>query len=335
MAKKPDEIAKALGVSITTVRLVLGGKAEKYRISKATQARINEYVAEHGVKFDLTARSLKLKRTNTFGLIIPRLSNPFFAKLSEELEHRCRKQGYQLIISCSNSDEETEKTLVNGLVQRNVDGLFVVSSTVQSQQYLGKTISKPLVFLDRGYGQTKAPVITSSNFEGGKDLSTAISAYAEGEPVYFLIGGCQQPTIMERARGYAQVMPEGQKAGWIINSERNRTSDGEQMMLALWDKLGKAPQNLMVSSLPVLEGALAVLRGKLGHIPADMRLATFDENQMLDFLPNEIWSLKQNEAEWATAALQAMKETLEGETPSGKTIMTSLIHRSRDNSVKV
>ncbi|QUS57162.1 LacI family DNA-binding transcriptional regulator [Pseudovibrio brasiliensis] len=330
MAKKPDEIAKALGVSITTVRLVLGGKAEKYRISKATQARIREYVEEHGVKFDLTARSLKLKRTNTFGLIIPRLANPFFAKLSEELEHRCRETGYQLIISCSNSDEETEKELASGLVQRNVDGLFVVSSTSDSQQHLGKTISKPMVFLDRDYGNTDAPIITSSNFEGAKDLAAAIAKHADGEPVYFLIGGSNQPTITERARGYLEVMPQNTEKDWTLQSARNRTQDGEQMMLELWEKLGKAPQNLMVSSLPVLEGALAVLREKLGHIPPQLRLATFDDNKMLSFLPNEIWSVKQNEAEWAEAALEAMTQTMSSEKAHSKTIATRLIHRPKD-----
>ncbi|KZK92229.1 Catabolite repressor/activator [Pseudovibrio sp. Ad5] len=330
MAKKPDEIAKALGVSITTVRLVLGGKAEKYRISKATQARIREYVEEHGVKFDLTARSLKLKRTNTFGLIIPRLANPFFAKLSEELEHRCRETGYQLIISCSNSDEETEKELANGLVQRNVDGLFVVSSTSGSQQHLGNTITKPMVFLDRDYGNTDAPVITSSNFEGAKDLTAAIAKAAGNEPVYFLIGGSNQPTIIERARGYLDVMPDNAGEDWTLQSARNRTQDGEQMMQTLWDKLGTAPQNLMASSLPVLEGALAVLRERLGHIPAQLRLATFDDDKMLSFLPNEIWSIKQQEPEWAEAALQAMTQTMSSEQPHSKTIATRLIHRPKD-----
>ncbi len=326
MAKKPDEIAKALGVSITTVRLVLGGKAEKYRISQSTQARIHDYVKQHGVKFDLTARSLKLKRTHTFGLIIPRLANPFFARVSEELEHRCREAEYQLIISCSNSDEETEKELADGLVQRNVDGLFVVSSTSHCQKHLSNSISKPLVFLDRDYGDTTAPIITSSNYEGARELSAALLKRAEDEPVYFLVGGIDQPTIKERVQGYLEVMPSLAGNAWVLQSERNRTQDGEQMMLALWEKLGKPPKNLMVSSLPVLEGALAVLRSKLGLMPPKLRLGTFDDNRMLPFLPNEVWSVKQDEAEWAVAALKAMTQIINGQAPQSKTIATRLLH---------
>jgi LacI family fructose operon transcriptional repressor len=58
------------------VRLVLGGKAEQYRISAKTQ-RINDYIAENGLVVNHIARSLKLNKTETLGLVIPRLSNLF------------------------------------------------------------------------------------------------------------------------------------------------------------------------------------------------------------------------------------------------------------------
>lgn len=83
MAKTIEQIANALDLSITTVRLVLNGKAERYRISVKTQEKIADYVNEYGYTVNHTARSLKLNKTETFGLVIPRLSNPFFAALAE------------------------------------------------------------------------------------------------------------------------------------------------------------------------------------------------------------------------------------------------------------
>lgn len=77
MAKTVEQVAKALDISITTVRLVLGGKAEQYRISAKTQQRINDYIAENGLVVNHIARSLKLNKTETLGLVIPRLSNLF------------------------------------------------------------------------------------------------------------------------------------------------------------------------------------------------------------------------------------------------------------------
>lgn len=77
MAKTVEQVAVALEISITTVRLVLGGKAEQYRISAKTQQRINDYIAENGLVVNHIARSLKLNKTETLGLVIPRLSNLF------------------------------------------------------------------------------------------------------------------------------------------------------------------------------------------------------------------------------------------------------------------
>ncbi|NAS61423.1 hypothetical protein CVE36_04715, partial [Pseudomonas syringae pv. actinidiae] len=79
--KTVEQIASALKLSVTTVRLVLNGKAEQYRISAKTQQRIHQYVTEYGYTVNHVARSLKLNKTETLGLIVPRLSNLFFSTL--------------------------------------------------------------------------------------------------------------------------------------------------------------------------------------------------------------------------------------------------------------
>ena len=73
MAKTVEQIAKDLNLSVTTVRLVLSGKAEQYRISVKTQSRINEHVERFGYTLNHSARSLKLNKTETLGLIVPNI----------------------------------------------------------------------------------------------------------------------------------------------------------------------------------------------------------------------------------------------------------------------
>ena len=120
MAKTVEQIAKDLNLSVTTVRLVLSGKAEQYRISVKTQSRINEHVERFGYTLNHSARSLKLNKTETLGLIVPNISNVFFATLAEKLELRCRRSGYQLMISCTYNDVDYENKLVKALMARNV-----------------------------------------------------------------------------------------------------------------------------------------------------------------------------------------------------------------------
>ena len=85
MSKTIDEIAHDTGLSRTTVTLTLNGQADQYRISKATQQLVRDYVAKHGYAINHTARSLKLKRSDVVGFVVPDLANAFFARLMAAL----------------------------------------------------------------------------------------------------------------------------------------------------------------------------------------------------------------------------------------------------------
>lgn len=174
MAKTVEQIASDLNLSVTTVRLVLNGKAEQYRISVKTQTRINEYVERYGYIINHSARSLKLNKTDTLGLIVPNISNVFFATLAEKLEQRCRRSGYQLTISCTYDDVDYENKLTKAFIARNVDGLFIVPSTLENQQHHLRKIRKPMVLLDRDFKYTDNALVESNNISGGEKLTQNI-----------------------------------------------------------------------------------------------------------------------------------------------------------------
>ncbi|MDU5362332.1 MAG: substrate-binding domain-containing protein, partial [Klebsiella oxytoca] len=216
MAKTVEQVARALEISITTVRLVLGGKAEQYRISAKTQQRINDYIAENGLVVNHIARSLKLNKTETLGLVIPRLSNLFFSTLAEKLEACCRQAGYQLMIACTYSDSEHENSLVEGLLARNVDGLFVVPSTRETQLHHQKVARKrPLVLLDRDFGESDVSLVVSDNYNGSKKLVQAMTQAVDVSPIFFIAGDTQQPSIQRRLQGYLSELPAGKE--WILS----------------------------------------------------------------------------------------------------------------------
>ncbi|KAA8998477.1 substrate-binding domain-containing protein [Affinibrenneria salicis] len=331
MAKTVEQIANALNLSITTVRLVLNGKARQYRISDKTQARITRYVAEHGYSVNHTARSLKLNKTETLGLIVPRLSNLFFSTLAEKLEMRCREAGYQLMISCTYSDALYENKLVEAQLQRNVDGLFVVPCSPQSLEHHLRRIKRPLVLLDRDFAAPDVPLIVSDNFNGGRQLAEAMRAACGSAPLFFMAGDSEQPAIRERLRGYQSVVGEASQH-WILRADHNRHEDGERMMRQFFLQQSQAPRAFIASSLPVLEGGLSVLRERCGAIPADINIGTFDEHGMLGFLANNIWSMRQNEDAWVDRAFSAMQRALHGETSvPGAVIPMTMIRRQRAN----
>lgn len=332
MAKTVEEIATDLGVSITTVRAVLNGNAKKYRISLKTQEMINQYVQQHSYTINLTARSLKLNKTDILGLVIPRLSNPFFSALAEQLEASCRELGYQLMISCTNGDPRYENLLVKSLEERNVDGIFVVSSDAGCQAHHLKHRKKPLVFLDRDFGLKNASCVTTDNSDSGYRLTMAMLEDIH-EPLHFFVADPSSPTIIDRLNGFHRAMAErGIKVSNedISFAEHNRISDGADLMTQYFDLHQRWPQNFIASSLPVLQGALSVLRERCGYIPNDINIGTFDDNIMLSFLANNLWSMRQNEKMLAEKACLLMMSTLNNtQVEKGIMAKAELIFRRR------
>lgn len=330
MAKTVEQIANDLSLSVTTVRLVLGGKAEQYRISAKTQARINEHVERYGYVLNHSARSLKLNKTDTLGLIVPNISNVFFATLAEKLELRCRRSGYQLTISCTYNDIDYENKLVRALIARNVDGLFIVPSSLENQQHHLRQVQKPMVLLDRDFKYTDNALVESHNVEGGQRLTENLLATG-ASPVWFLVGDTELPSIHDRLEGYLKALKKHgiDHSEWVRAGPENTPEGGKQLMDALLVE-HERPAAFIASSLPVLEGAIKALRDRFGEVPPDINIGTFDEHPMLGFLANNVWSMQQDENSWAEKAFDIMQRAIDGE-PVHDTIKVKmkLIKRSR------
>ena len=333
MAKTVEQIANDLNLSVTTVRLVLGGKAEQYRISVKTQARINEHVERYGYTLNHSARSLKLNKTDTLGLIVPNISNVFFATLAEKLELRCRRAGYLLAISCSYDDVDYENQLVHALMARNVDGLFVAPSTLENQQHHLRQVKKPLVLLDRDFRFTDNALVESNNTDGGETLTRHLLE-AGKTPLWFLVGDTALPSINDRLQGYlAALRQQGiNHQDWVCEGPDNTPDGGHHLMAQLIAAQG-VPHAFIASSLPVLEGAIRAIRDQLGTVPVDINIGTFDEHPMLGFLANNVWSMQQDEDAWAENAFQEMQSAIEGK-PVKETVRVNmrLVKRTRHTS---
>ena len=125
MPKTIEEIARDTGFSVTTIRLIANGRAAKYRISKSTQQIVEDHIRRYGYVVNHTARSLKLQRTDTIGLVVPAISNAFFARLMGELERLCRSRGLVLLTASTYEDPAQEELAVHSLLARGVDGMII------------------------------------------------------------------------------------------------------------------------------------------------------------------------------------------------------------------
>ena len=312
MPKTIEEISRETGFSITTVRLVINGQSEKYRISAATRKVIEDYVALHGYSINHAARSLKLNRSDTIGFVVPDLSNAFFARLMAALEVLCRKRNLLLLTVASHEDPVLENRAVANLLARGVDGLVIApcQATVMPQLIKSQTRSS-IVMIDRDYNSGLFPTVASDNVQGGLAMTGRMLREIAGAPFPFLCGHAESPSIQDRIRGFSTACKEAGIADvedMVLLEAEDSTDAGRRMMQSLIEKSRQAPQAFMCSSLLVLEGALQQIKSQIGRIDPGILIGTFDDHTMLDLLPNPVLSIRQNEKTLAEKIIERLVE---------------------------
>ena len=162
-------LAAELGVSAATVSRVLSGQAERHRISIATRERVLGAARASGLVVDQLARSLRLRRTLSIGLLIPDISNPFFAQLARQIERRARHHGYSVLIADSEEDADVEAAAMTLMLSRRVDGLILAPvGTPAAGNPLRSLGGRPCVLVDRLIEQPLLPAVTSDHRRGAE-----------------------------------------------------------------------------------------------------------------------------------------------------------------------
>jgi len=142
-------IAADLGVSITTVSKVLNNHAD---IGPATRAKVLARVDELGYRPNAVARSLSLRRTHTLGVVIPDLMHSFFVEIVSGIESVASARGYGLLLCSSTENPRKERSELEMLRARQVDGIVIASVHGTSNSELLQRIAGhggALVMIDR------------------------------------------------------------------------------------------------------------------------------------------------------------------------------------------
>lgn len=160
------DLAKITGYSVATVSRVLNNKEGKF--SKKTKEKILSAIEETNYETNSIAKSLRVRKTNTIAVIIPDLSNSFFARLVQEIETLLFSSGFTLIICTTNKIKEKEDQYLKMLEGKMVDGIIMISGNDDSSNssfFKGK----PIVFIDRGSQNEKnISLIGSNHYQGGR-----------------------------------------------------------------------------------------------------------------------------------------------------------------------
>ncbi len=269
------DVAKQAGVSTATVSYVVNGTQH---VSDETRQRVLDAVEKLEYRPSALARSLRIQRTRTIGLILPQLSNVYFTVAAHGIEEVLQENGYSLIISESDENPETEEKIIRVFDSLQVDGLIVAPSG-HRQSRLREVIrgKYPTIFLDRRPTCAEGDMVLLDNYQATNE---AVSLLIERghRRVGMILGEQRFSTTRDRIRGYKAAL---RGAGIAFDADLIRNGGfGVESGLRFCEELlslDSPPTALFMASSNMTLGAFTKIRELGLSIPGDVALIGCDD----------------------------------------------------------
>ncbi len=288
-------LAAELGLSTCTVSRVLNGKGQQHRIAEETENRVLEHARKRGFTPNLVARGLRMNKTNAIGLVLPDLSNPFFAKVARGVADVAHKNKYTLEVCDTQDSIDLEVEALNLLRDRQVDGLVLcpVGNESEHLHYLASG-SRPVVLVDRYFADLKLPYVSSANIEAAEAATLHLLEHGHRD-IICLQGIHDAITNVHRLEGFRRAL----KTYKISCTKKMITGDGFNSESGYRATCEILEQNRPFTALlslnsPIALGAMKALSEAGIKIPDDVSLITFDTIEGVEFFASPLTTVDQS-----------------------------------------
>lgn len=281
--KSLSTIAKELGVSVATVSYVYNGKWRENRIHPDLAERVRRKLAEERGRPDARGRQLRSGRTQTIGLLLPHLDQPYFLKLLAGIEQRLDQSDYMVLLGSVHWQHEGRQVqLIERMLARRVDALVVAPRPAADLSeflagWMRQQPSCPLVFIDNYLPECAAARVLSDNRWGAREAVRRILNSGRRK-ILFFGGDASLAAIHDRYLGYCDALheagqePRESRTIWWWGREQ-AALESLRAMLTGPDR----PDAIFATSFLRFLPALQVLAALALRHPADVLLAGFDE----------------------------------------------------------
>jgi len=306
-----SSISKATGFSRSTVSRVLNGKASSCRISKETVAKIQDEAQRCNYTPSLIARSLRTNKTNTIGLIVPNIDNPFFANISSVIVKEARAKGYTIIIADTSENESNEVEYVKSLTSRKIDGIIVVpcGNSPDILERIDKA-GVPVILIDRYYNETSLSYVSTDNYKGAV-LATEYLINNGHKNIVCIQGTPSAMPVKKRFEGYKDTMAKhglSDKVNVVGNSFSIQNGYVETKMLI--NKKNR-PTAIFAMSNTIALGAYKAIKESGLTVPKDISIIGFDNYLYLDYIEPPMTRIAQPTDEIGILAVKTLINQIE------------------------
>lgn len=306
------DVAKRANRSVSTVSRVLNNKSRKFRISKDTEALVLKAAQELNYRPNQLARGLRLKKTQTIGLVIPDISNPFFACLTRSIQKTAHRSGYRVVVCDTDENQELEVEHIDLLLSTGVDGLIVMP-VGQEFKHLESVRRKGacLVLVDRCFDEFDASSVIVDNYKGAYEaVEHLINA---GHTRIAIIQGLPHTyTSNKRLEGYKDALtnhgiPIDNRL--IVGKDFRKQNGYVETKFLL--SMEARPTAIFATSDLITLGALEGIFEEGLSIPDDVSLVAFDDIEFAPFLVAPLTIVSQPREMMGEIAVKLLVEEIE------------------------
>ncbi|MBT8297053.1 MAG: LacI family transcriptional regulator [Maribacter sp.] len=290
------DIAQELNLSKTAVSLVLNNRGDENKISKETQKRILDFAKKNNYRPNQMARGLSLGKSETIGLIVPNISDIFYAKIAHFIELKAKEFGYNVVFSSSNEDAAIEKELIYSMLNRQVDGLIIASTQKNRADILKlKEANFPFVLIDRYYPDIKTNYVIVDNLGGTKNMTSHLLKNGR-KKIGFISIKSELDALLQRRLGYELALSEN---GFEIENDHIKELDlfhyQNEMKVAIKDMVQKenGVDAIVFTTHYLAASGLRELKLLNIEVPGKVAIISFDELGAFDLVDPPITASKQ------------------------------------------
>lgn len=300
------DVADAAGVSVATVSRLLNGSLQ---LPPETKERIDKAIRELRYEPNPHARRLSRGRSETIGLVVPDIANPFFATLVAAVEHEADKRGLALSLHATLNRPGREISYVTALARNHVDGLIFVTNHPDDGE-LAAVINQAgkVVIVDEDVPNAIVPKLFADNEEGGYLAGRHLADHGHRHIVY--IGGPQEMiSTRRRFLGLERALMERGEPFQVTRYEGSFTVEfGRQAARRFIDE-GKQATGIFASSDEIAIGLIEVLLAEGVSVPGEVSVIGFDDVGPLHLFAPPLTAIRQPVRALGERALALLLET--------------------------
>ena len=311
-----DETAKLAGVSKATVSRVLNDS--ECGVGEQTRVRVKKIAEELGYSVEQTEKKKNVSFTRYIALILPDITNPFFADLAKSVEDSLRRKGYSLVLANTDFSEDNEAAQIRELMVKRLEGILLVPSGIRAREEhdLPRRYQIPMVLMDRKLeGISDIPGVYSNN-EYASVISCEHLIRKGARDIVFISGPLNVSTSIERFEGYKAVLaqhsipfrPEMCRHGsYTVESGYNAVLELERSGISYSAIL--AANDLMAL------GALKAVREFGYRVPEDVQIIGFDNIEFSQYCEPSLSTMQQPTFDMGAKAVELLTGIIEKRDP--------------------